>query len=278
MSTSRLPGVYFETAAPPVPEVLPRMDIPAFVGFAASGPLDVPLAMEDVGRFHEIYGRDQMLAWDPDRGELAHAQLPPAVRAFFRNGGRRCWIVRVADNDNAKSNRFLIPGLLQSGGNGLLQAGWAQARSEGAWSDDLMVNAMLRLVPLAIDSVRHTSNVYSVALPPRIVSPVGEGDLLRLVFPDSQTTSPAVPGAVAYFPIQEVKTMQFPDTGSRPSQQSFLKGPDAFWFRPAVQSDFAGLSPGSPPDSSALVQLPAPQAAPEKCDAPARLRGCEVQS
>ena len=35
----RLPGFRFETQAPPLPEVLPRMDIAVFVGFAAAGPL-----------------------------------------------------------------------------------------------------------------------------------------------------------------------------------------------------------------------------------------------
>ena len=47
MNTTRLPGVYFETVVPPATGTLPRMDIAAFVGFAPSGPLDVPLAIED---------------------------------------------------------------------------------------------------------------------------------------------------------------------------------------------------------------------------------------
>ena len=257
MSISRLPGVYFEAAAPPVPEVLPRMDIPAFVGFAASGPLDVPMAIEDVNRFHEIFGRDQMLAWDVDRGEQAYAQLPPAVRAFFRNGGRRCWIVRVSGA--AKSNQFMLPGLLQSTDRNLPQAAWAQARSEGSWSDDLMVNAILSFDPLAISSMEYSSDGYTVALPLQVASPVGVGDLLRLVFSDSQTDSPAGPNALAYFPIREVKIL--PPSDERPAQQTLLKGKTAYWFRPAAQSDFAELSPSSPPNSSSLVQLSVPQSA-----------------
>src|SRR5262245_61995318 len=139
MSASRLPGVYFETAAPPIPEVLPRMDIAAFVGFAASGTLDVPVAVEDTARFLEIFGQDQPLAWDSERGQIAYAQLPPAVRGYFRNGGRRCWVVRVADNGSAQSNEFMLSGLLQTSADPVIYDGsWAQARSEGSWSDDLM--------------------------------------------------------------------------------------------------------------------------------------------
>src|SRR5436305_2489981 len=109
---TRLPGIYFETIVPAVPEPLPRMDIAAFVGFAASGPLNVPVAVEDAGRFQEIFGADQTLAWDAARREMVFAQMPPAVRAFLRNNGQRCWVVRVADQKSATSNQFLVPGLL----------------------------------------------------------------------------------------------------------------------------------------------------------------------
>ena len=94
----RLPGVHFERQAPPLQEVLPRMDIAGFVGFAASGPLDVPVPVEDPTQFARVFGADAPIAWDRRRGESARGLLGPAVRAFFRNGGRRCWVVRVAHN------------------------------------------------------------------------------------------------------------------------------------------------------------------------------------
>src|SRR5687767_10399459 len=102
MGVNRLPGVYFETATPPVRAVLPRMDIPAFVGFAASGPIDVPVVVRDTLQFHGVFGKDQLLGWDSEEGEQARAHLAVAVRAFFRNGGRRCWIVRVANKETAR--------------------------------------------------------------------------------------------------------------------------------------------------------------------------------
>ena len=40
------------------PTTLPRMDVAAFVGFAAAGPLDVPVAVEDAARFRDVFGAD----------------------------------------------------------------------------------------------------------------------------------------------------------------------------------------------------------------------------
>src|SRR6185436_1425441 len=115
----RLPGFRFETQAPPLPEVLPRMDIAVFVGFAASGPLQIPVAIESEAQFKAVFGDDAPLAWNVARGEQHYAYLAPAVRAFFRNNGRRCWVIRVArqqstgnqDLNQARYNYFPIAGL-----------------------------------------------------------------------------------------------------------------------------------------------------------------------
>src|SRR5678816_4524676 len=92
----RAPGTRFEAEPPRLDEVLPRMDIAVFVGFAASGPVHVPVAIESVRSFEEIFGGPAALAWDAELGVTTQTQLAPAVRAFFRGGGVRCWIVRVA--------------------------------------------------------------------------------------------------------------------------------------------------------------------------------------
>src|ERR1041384_5531998 len=103
----RLPGFRFETQAPALPEVLPRMDIAVFVGFAASGPLQIPVAIESEAQFAAIYGADAPLAWDLARGEQLYAYLGPAVRAFFRNNGKRCWVIRVARQTTPTSDHDL---------------------------------------------------------------------------------------------------------------------------------------------------------------------------
>src|ERR1051325_4704300 len=94
-TSRRLPGFRFEAQSPQIAEALPRMDVAVFVGFAASGPLHLPVPVEDATEFAAIFGEDAPLVWDKERGEQLFAYLAPAVRAFFRNGGRRCWGVRV---------------------------------------------------------------------------------------------------------------------------------------------------------------------------------------
>src|SRR5262245_66575117 len=93
----RLPGVFFEAPTPAPEEGLPRMDIAAFVGFAAAGPLHLPVAVESPRRFRDLFGDDPALAWWEERGEIRRAHLGGAVEGFFVEGGLRCWVVTVAD-------------------------------------------------------------------------------------------------------------------------------------------------------------------------------------
>lgn len=92
---ARLPGIEFEKVSPPSEETLVRMDIAAFVGFAADGPLDLPVAVESIPEFEQVFKSDVVLGTERDSKQVVYGYLAPAVRAFFRNGGRRCWIVRV---------------------------------------------------------------------------------------------------------------------------------------------------------------------------------------
>lgn len=91
-----LPGIRFETVAPPLADALPRMDVAVFVGLAAprvTSPLGSPasfdsaVAVEDPSEFSALFD------------ELPESNLGPAVRGFFRNGGRRCWVVALASLD-----------------------------------------------------------------------------------------------------------------------------------------------------------------------------------
>jgi len=67
--------------------------VAAFVGLAPAGPLDRAVRVDSFEGFAEAFG-------DPDRPQegpfVAGARLAHAVRGFFRNGGRACWVVRVA--------------------------------------------------------------------------------------------------------------------------------------------------------------------------------------
>src|SRR5690606_10274446 len=105
----RLPGVVCQTALPPSNEEPIRLDAAAFVGFAERGPLHTPIAVEDSGQYAALFGGDLQVA--RDGGKPVYAHLPSAVRGFFDNGGRRCYVVRVA-GEHARPNRFRIPGLV----------------------------------------------------------------------------------------------------------------------------------------------------------------------
>ncbi len=192
----RLPGFRFETQAPPLPEVLPRMDIAVFVGFAASGPLQTPVAVESEPQFAAIFGEDAPLAWDVERGEEIHAHLGPAVRAFFRNGGQRCLVIRVARQtateaqplNRARYNYFPVPNLarVEFNGSGQIQTvtpAFARGRSEGSWSDAIRVSSALLSRPVQIQGSLQADGVgYRLQLFRDPANVLKAGDLLRLEF------------------------------------------------------------------------------------------------
>jgi hypothetical protein len=181
-SPARLPGIAFEAVAPPIPEALPRMDVAAFVGFATTGPLHLPVPVEDVQAFRDVFGPDAALAVDAAAAATVHAFLGPAVEAFFRNGGRRCWVVRVADESVAAAASFPVPGLIAVDRAGApIAAATLRARSPGTWADALELAAVLEVETLPrpwsvhLDADRDTGRI---AL--RVDAGVVVGDLLRL--------------------------------------------------------------------------------------------------
>src|SRR5262249_37598980 len=111
------------------------MDVAVFVGFAETGPTHRPIVIESVAQYARVFGADAPLAGDGELSEGVYGHLGPAVRAFFSNGGRRCWVIRVARTHAlealwrgseaapaaagvATTNRFPLPGVLLAAGNG----------------------------------------------------------------------------------------------------------------------------------------------------------------
>lgn len=103
----RLPGVACDPALPGVEQPI-RLDVAAFVGFAERGPVDQPVVLSDALGFTAVFGGDHVLA--DDGGRPVYAHLPAAVRAFFDNGGVRCYAVRVGGADPMPS-RWAVTGL-----------------------------------------------------------------------------------------------------------------------------------------------------------------------
>jgi hypothetical protein len=155
------------------------MDIAAFVGFASSGPVNTPVVVEDAARFRDVFGPDVALGRVSSTAETQYGHLGATVEAFFRNGGARCWVVRVAGT-SAVSNRFPLAGLV---GIDDLTGEWRlaepSARSEGAWSDTLQVGTLLQTTALPVPSALDVATGHLTM--PGAVS-VAAGDMLRLSF------------------------------------------------------------------------------------------------
>ncbi|HEX2078382.1 MAG TPA: hypothetical protein VHG08_11755 [Longimicrobium sp.] len=205
-ATRRLPGIRVDAAPPPAAEALPRMDVAVFAGFAATGPLHLPVVVESVTQYAAVFGPDARLAWDAARGERVQAYLGPAVRAFFANGGRRCWVIRVArsaasealrrasaDIPVATANLFAVPGVLSVGADGVEPA-TASARCEGSWSDGLRVAAALSRPGFAVELLAGGASPPSPTLAFRTRFSLRAGDLVELG--DGETSTYAVVDAV----------------------------------------------------------------------------------
>lgn len=223
-TSSRLPGLRFESLPPPTADVLPRMDVAMFVGFAASGPLNRPVPVEDVAQFTEIFGHDLPLVWDMQTGETIYAYLGPTVRSFFNNGGKRCWVVRVAGR-SAQYNSFPLSGLARVDESGTISPAFARARSEGSWSDSLRVSTALTSRRIYANATALSPGALTLTLPASSVNDIANGDLLRLTFEE---------GYVLLLPVEQKPLTTL--TGSAGHRKSTLtiSYSHEFWFRQPV--------------------------------------------
>ncbi len=175
----RLPGVACDPALPVVDQPV-RLDVTGFVGYAERGPLDLAVPVEDMTQYAAIFGGDLALAQDD--GKPVHAQLPTAVRAFFDNGGRRCYIVRVAGKQ-AVAARLQVPGLQLWPASGAPTSAAVAAAWEGSWSDGMSVDTLLsrQLLRPAAGYTKSTGTADGVLpMHPGETLGVQPGDLLAL--------------------------------------------------------------------------------------------------
>ena len=223
----RLPGFAFEARAPVNEEVLPRMDVAVFAGFAASGPVNLPVPVEDVIQFATVFGPPAPLAWDPELGRTVTAQLAPAVRMFFANGGRRCWVIRLAHQD-AVVNELPVPGVAavrledeqtQPTLRRKISPLTLRARSPGSWSDRVTLSASLTTQRLALGVPVTGDRQLELLAPNRAALQVG--DLLRLTWRDA--------GVQLYLGVQSVAIHNTGRAGSR-SVRLRVEGGAAAWF------------------------------------------------
>jgi hypothetical protein len=156
----RLPGITVTVPPDETAGLLPRMDVAGFVGFAATGPVDVPVAITDPARFAEVFGPPAELFRDAVTGRLVRAYLSDAVAAFFAMGGRRCWVVRVTARqpvppfasraERVRFNlRFRTPDPL-----GNLTGAPLLARAVGGWAEQVTAGIVTLRTPLEVADVR----------------------------------------------------------------------------------------------------------------------------
>ncbi|MCE3603673.1 phage tail sheath subtilisin-like domain-containing protein [Massilia sp. P8910] len=100
-----------------------RTDVAGFLGMAERGPLHAAVKLESVRQFHTSFG-----------APIERACLAYAVEGFFANGGRTCWVVRVADPLTAQPARLRV---ILAGASFVLEA-----LSAGAWGNEIQVETV----------------------------------------------------------------------------------------------------------------------------------------
>ena len=169
MPTYSTPGAYIEWQDASAPVIQPlRTDITGFIGLAQRGPLNTPVPVESVKQFEAHFG-----------SFIGGGFLAYAVRGFFENGGRRCWIVRVAA---AEGTLPAAPASLLLSAAGVPR--WrVDASGPGVWGDGLKlsVSPVFPARTFTVDGEASTRwiNVASVASFQR-------GDLLELEQPGAK--------------------------------------------------------------------------------------------
>ncbi len=157
------PGVFALPDAPPPALHAQRMDVCAFLGVAPRGPARQPVPDDRRVGGHALLDGDRVAlrrcvavpvaSFDEYRyhfgGFEGPGALPHAVAAFFEQGGRLAWIVRVT---HAEAGDTLASGRASGGmpaGRPFLGALPLLARNPGAWGTRLRVEAGFTVTPLA---------------------------------------------------------------------------------------------------------------------------------
>jgi len=123
-SSYRTPGVYVEWLDTNAQRIeLGRTDVAGLVGIAERGPVQTPVKIESARQFLTTFG-------DP----IPDGYLGYAAAGFFENGGRTCWITRVADPAQATAARVR---LFIAGRRPFV----VEAASPGTWGNAILLEA-----------------------------------------------------------------------------------------------------------------------------------------
>jgi uncharacterized protein len=167
------PGIYRVTTREPESLTEVRLDVAGFVGVALRGPVDTATPVISWADYERRFGGLEPNVSDRDR------LLPYAVQAFFAQGGRRAWVVRVAPvarTDEPTAEAATARFQLSSPSGGSRSKSWElTAADEGEWGTALGIRLDFAAgVPLAA----------TLLAPDQVVLPQGgeipEFSLLRI--------------------------------------------------------------------------------------------------
>ena len=183
MLQRRLPGVRFDVPAAMPDEALPRMDIAFFVGFAASGPVQLPVAVESLAEFEDCFGGEITLLAKAD-GSPLRGLLHPALRQFFSHGGRRAWVLRVAAAHAGTAHfplqQMLVLRRADAAEPWHVEPAWIAARSPGSWADALSVFARCEGEPVSVRPLGFDGASLALSARGPLALALAVGDTLRL--------------------------------------------------------------------------------------------------
>ena len=101
------PGVVIEEVQTNRPIEGVSTSTAGLVGTTERGPLNTPQLVTSFGEFRRQFGELLPQAEFSDGGRC-HGYLPHAVEGFFTNGGKRCYITRVAPEDATRAHTTLF--------------------------------------------------------------------------------------------------------------------------------------------------------------------------
>ena len=158
MTVYHTPGVYFERRdISPLTIGLPRSDIAGFAGIAMRGPLFEPVRIESWIQFVSTFG-----------DYIPQAYLAYSVYGFFANGGRTCWVSRVADKTMAHTASRDFGGITVAAG------------SPGTWGNGIFVRPFLSSNTVTALLVRFPDGQEQFFRAPFTQSPAPRDNLLQI--------------------------------------------------------------------------------------------------
>ncbi|HJY75507.1 MAG TPA: phage tail sheath C-terminal domain-containing protein [Burkholderiales bacterium] len=205
MTTVSYPGVYVEEipgGARPIEAA--GTSTAAFVGVAEKGPDDDALRVTSWEEFQKSYG-----------SFVPASYLAEAVFSFFNNGGRQCYIVRVAPSDAlaasvALQNRAAVNDAVRF-----------SARSKGAWGNSLV----LTLEDASADTSGFKLTVRRQAKSDDPVT--NPGDLPELESHDNLSMDPDSPGYAVKVLARDSATIEMESLAANTSlQRGFHRSDD----------------------------------------------------